>query len=101
MIARSSCRRIPATHPPRAVRPAQVVNAKAHAGRGEQVPDLVGVPTRVAELEDVRHVVRQQVKELSKSVGVAVQDLAAATLVLAAARERGAGQEIELEEISV
>jgi len=38
---------------------------------------------------------------LYKSVGVAVQDLAAATLVLAAARERGAGQEIELEEISV
>ena len=36
---------------------------------------------------------------LYKSVGVAVQDLAAATLVLAAARERGAGQEIELEEI--
>jgi ornithine cyclodeaminase len=36
---------------------------------------------------------------LYKSVGVAVQDLAAATLVLAAARERGAGQEIELQEI--
>jgi ornithine cyclodeaminase/alanine dehydrogenase-like protein (mu-crystallin family) len=38
---------------------------------------------------------------LYKSVGVAAQDLAAAALVLAAARERGAGQEIELEEISV
>jgi ornithine cyclodeaminase/alanine dehydrogenase-like protein (mu-crystallin family) len=37
---------------------------------------------------------------LYKSVGVAVQDLAAAALVLAAARERGAGREIELEEIS-
>ncbi len=37
---------------------------------------------------------------LYKSVGVAVQDLAAAALVLAAARERGAGQEIELEEAS-
>ncbi|HLX33247.1 MAG TPA: ornithine cyclodeaminase family protein [Gaiellaceae bacterium] len=36
---------------------------------------------------------------LYKSVGVAVQDLAAAALVLAAARERGAGTEIELEEI--
>src|SRR3954468_7358052 len=36
---------------------------------------------------------------LYKSVGVAVQDLAAAALVLAAARERGAGQEIELEVI--
>jgi ornithine cyclodeaminase/alanine dehydrogenase-like protein (mu-crystallin family) len=38
---------------------------------------------------------------LYKSVGVAVQDLAAAALVLRAARERGAGQEIELEEINV
>ncbi len=36
---------------------------------------------------------------LYKSVGVAVQDLAAAALVLAAARERGAGLEIELEGI--
>ena len=36
---------------------------------------------------------------LYKSVGVAVQDLAAAALVLAAATARGAGQEIELEEI--
>ena len=36
---------------------------------------------------------------LYKSVGVAVQDIAAAALVLAAAEERGAGLEIELEEI--
>jgi ornithine cyclodeaminase len=36
---------------------------------------------------------------LYKSVGVAVQDLAAAALVLAAARERGVGREIELEEV--
>ena len=36
---------------------------------------------------------------LYKSVGVAVQDLAAAALVLGAARERAAGLEIELEEI--
>jgi len=36
---------------------------------------------------------------LYKSVGVAVQDLAAAALVLDAARARGAGSEIELEEI--
>ena len=36
---------------------------------------------------------------LYKSVGVAVQDLAAAALVLAAAEERGVGLEIELEEI--
>ena len=33
---------------------------------------------------------------LYKSVGVAVQDAAAAALVLAAARERGAGREIEM-----
>ena len=36
---------------------------------------------------------------LYKSVGVAVQDVAAAALVVATARERGAGIEIELEEI--
>jgi ornithine cyclodeaminase len=36
---------------------------------------------------------------LYKSVGVAVQDLAAAALVLAAAQERGTGLTIELEEI--
>jgi alanine dehydrogenase len=36
---------------------------------------------------------------LYKSVGVAVQDLAAAAIVLAAARERGVGLTIELEEI--
>jgi alanine dehydrogenase len=36
---------------------------------------------------------------LYKSVGVAVQDLAAAALVLAAARERGVGLELELEEL--
>ena len=36
---------------------------------------------------------------LYKSVGVAVQDLAAAALVFAVAQERGAGLTIELEEI--
>jgi alanine dehydrogenase len=41
---------------------------------------------------------REQIT-LYKSVGVAVQDLAAASLVLKAARDRGFGQEIELEEI--
>jgi ornithine cyclodeaminase len=35
---------------------------------------------------------------LYKSVGVAVQDAAAAALVLAAAKERSVGREIELEE---
>jgi ornithine cyclodeaminase/alanine dehydrogenase-like protein (mu-crystallin family) len=41
---------------------------------------------------------REQIT-LYKSVGVAVQDLASAALALAAARERGVGLEIELEEI--
>jgi alanine dehydrogenase len=36
---------------------------------------------------------------LYKSVGVAIQDLAAAALVLRAARERNIGQEFELEEM--
>jgi len=38
---------------------------------------------------------------LYKSVGVAVQDLAAAALVLAAAKERGAGLEVSMEEVPV
>jgi ornithine cyclodeaminase len=38
---------------------------------------------------------REQIT-LYKSVGVAVQDAAAAALVVAAARERGVGEEIEL-----
>jgi alanine dehydrogenase len=38
---------------------------------------------------------------LYKSVGVAVQDLAAAALVLSAAKERGAGLEVSLEEVPV
>jgi ornithine cyclodeaminase/alanine dehydrogenase-like protein (mu-crystallin family) len=38
---------------------------------------------------------------LYKSVGIAIQDLAAASLVLSAARERGVGLEIELEEVHV
>ncbi|HZT53919.1 MAG TPA: hypothetical protein VE995_06025 [Gaiellaceae bacterium] len=37
---------------------------------------------------------------LYKSVGVAAQDLAAAALVLAAARERGVGVQIELDEVA-
>ena len=39
---------------------------------------------------------REQIT-LYKSVGVAVQDAAAAALVLAAAREQSVGREIELE----
>ena len=38
---------------------------------------------------------------LYKSVGVAVQDLAAAALVLAAAKDRGAGLEVSMEEVPV
>ena len=37
---------------------------------------------------------------LYKSVGVAVQDVAAAALVLAAAKERSVGRAIELEELT-
>jgi len=59
----------------------------AHAELGELVDGDRPGRTSAAELT------------LYKSVGIAVQDLAAASLVLAAARERGAGLTIELEEI--
>jgi ornithine cyclodeaminase/alanine dehydrogenase-like protein (mu-crystallin family) len=68
-------------------------------------PELAGVdPDSVAELGEVlsggrRGRTTPVETTLYKSVGVAVQDLAAAALVLAAARERGAGVQIELEEI--
>src|SRR5579862_697011 len=68
-------------------------------------PELAGVdPMSVTELGELIAGVKTGRKTpveitLYKSVGVAVQDLAAAALVLAAARERGAGLEIELEEI--
>jgi alanine dehydrogenase len=68
-------------------------------------PELAGVdPASVAELGELvsgAKTGRSTPVEITlyKSVGVAVQDLAAAALVLAAARERGAGLEIELEEI--
>jgi ornithine cyclodeaminase/alanine dehydrogenase-like protein (mu-crystallin family) len=68
-------------------------------------PELAGLdPARVhAELGELVAGTRpgrtspEQIT-LYKSVGVAVQDAAAAALVLAAARERSAGQVIELEE---
>ena len=68
-------------------------------------PDLAGIdPAQVhAELGELVSGARpgrtspDQIS-LYKSVGVAVQDAAAATLVLAAARERSVGREIELEE---
>jgi ornithine cyclodeaminase len=62
-----------------------------------------GAPDDVVELgELVTGTRRGRTSEdqitLYKSVGVAVQDAAAASLVLAAARERSMGQEIQLEE---
>ncbi len=68
-------------------------------------PELVGIdPSRVhAELGELvtgAKPGRRSESEITlyKSVGVAVQDAAAAALVLKAARERSVGQEIELEE---
>jgi alanine dehydrogenase len=68
-------------------------------------PELAGVdPASVAELGELvsgSRGGRTTPVEITlyKSVGVAVQDLAAAALVLAAARDREVGLEIELEEI--
>ena len=62
-----------------------------------------GAPADVAELGELvtgtrpGRTSKDQIT-LYKSVGVAVQDAAAASLVLAAARERSIGQEIQLEE---
>jgi alanine dehydrogenase len=68
-------------------------------------PELVGVdPARVhAELGELVSGAKRGRRSrdeitLYKSVGIAVQDAAAAALVLAAARERSVGREIELEE---
>jgi alanine dehydrogenase len=69
-------------------------------------PELVGVDPRHihAELGEIvlgTRPGRQSENQLTlyKSVGVAVQDAAAAALVLRAAREREIGREIELEEL--
>lgn len=68
-------------------------------------PELAGIdPAAATEIGEVvagTRTGRTSGEELTlyKSVGVAVQDLAAAALVLAAARERGAGLEVELEEV--
>ncbi len=67
-------------------------------------PELVGVdPDRAAELGELVTGAKPGRRSkgditLYKSVGVAVQDAAAAALVLAAARARSVGREIELEE---
>ena len=67
-------------------------------------PELVGIdPAGVhAELGEIIAGARpgrtsQDELTLYKSVGVAVQDVAAAALVLSAARERGIGREVDLE----
>jgi alanine dehydrogenase len=62
-----------------------------------------GVPADVVELGELVAGTKQgrtspEQITLYKSVGVAIQDAAAAALVLAAARERSVGREIELEE---
>jgi alanine dehydrogenase len=62
-----------------------------------------GPPAEVVELGELVAGTKQgrtspEQVTLYKSVGVAVQDAAAAALVLAAARERSVGREIELEE---
>jgi ornithine cyclodeaminase len=68
-------------------------------------PELSGIdPASVAELGELVSGSRRGRATpveitLYKSVGVAVQDIAAAALVLASAREREVGLEIELEEI--
>jgi len=93
---------------PALVRAATIVvesRASSFAPPPGGAPELAGIdPESVAELGELlsgstRGRTTPVETTLYKSVGVAVQDLAAAALVLAAARERGAGLEIELEEI--
>jgi ornithine cyclodeaminase/alanine dehydrogenase-like protein (mu-crystallin family) len=68
-------------------------------------PELAGLdPSAVSELGELASGARPgrttaDEVTLYKSVGVAVQDLAAAALVLAAAKEQGVGLEVELEEL--
>jgi alanine dehydrogenase len=65
-------------------------------------PELQGrdVDAELGELVAGGHPGRTDPNQITlyKSVGVAVQDAAAAALVLAAARERGVGREIQLED---
>jgi len=94
---------------PELVRNADVVAVESRGSALAEPPagavELAGIdPERAVELGELVAGTRpgrtapEQIT-LYKSVGVAAQDLAAAALVLAAARERGAGLEIELEEL--
>src|SRR5690349_2880256 len=84
-----------------AVRGADVVHAPLPAGAPELEPRGRDGVVELGEIIGGTAAGRSSEDQITlyKSVGVAVQDLAAAALVLAAARQRGAGQEIELEEI--
>jgi ornithine cyclodeaminase/alanine dehydrogenase-like protein (mu-crystallin family) len=81
--------------------------SSAFAAPPAGAPELAGIdPESAVELGELVAGMRagrtapEQIT-LYKSVGVAAQDVAAAALVLAAARERGAGLEIELEDTPV
>ena len=79
----------------------------AFAPQPAGAPELAGRdPTSATELGEIvagARPGRTSADEITlyKSVGVAVQDLAAAALVLAAAKERGAGLEVSMEEVPV
>ena len=94
---------------PEIVRGADVVAVEARSSAFAPAPagafELAGLdPESVVELGELvagTRVGRSDPEQISlyKSVGIAVQDLAAAALVLAAARERGVGLQFELEEV--
>ena len=96
--ARSRDRRAGGRRRRRAARLGVRAAARRRAGARAARPRRRRRARRGHRRDGCRAQLREQIT-LYKSVGVAVQDLAAAALVLAAARERGAGQEIELEEI--
>ena len=94
---------------PELVRAADVVAVEARSSAFAPLPagasELAGIePDATVELGELvagTRVGRTENEQITlyKSVGIAVQDLAAAALVLAAARERGVGLEFELEEV--
>jgi ornithine cyclodeaminase/alanine dehydrogenase-like protein (mu-crystallin family) len=94
---------------PELVRAAHVLAVEARSSAFAPLPagapELAGIdPEATVELGELvagTRVGRTENEQITlyKSVGIAVQDLAAAALVLAAARERGIGLEFELEEV--